>query len=145
MALYKAPIEIKPNVLQNLHSLKPGLIMFYAHWCPHCQHMVGTWKQLHKKHCGQHSVLAINCAADSNQAICRQFNVQGYPTIKVLRNGKLSEYTGSRDFASLERELKKFALMSGGGGGCKKCTHKTADGSQCKRNASKGKRRCWQH
>lgn len=115
MALYDASIELTPanfdlaaKKYKNMNN-KPGLIMFYAHWCPHCTTMVDTWKQLNKSQ-PNHTVRAIDCALDANAAVGKALGISGYPTIKkVDASGKLSDYEGARDLNSL-----KMALNSGG-------------------------------
>lgn len=172
MPLYGKPIELSPSVFSNMAELKPGFIMFYANWCPHCTSMVLKWTALHKKYGKKYSVHAIDCASTdaANKEICSKFGVTGYPTIKLWHQGQLTDYDGGREFDDLEAALLKLETgriipprMAQSGGGAKRrsssrrrrvsprashasrCTGKTSDGKACKRDAIHGKKRCWQH
>jgi thiol-disulfide isomerase/thioredoxin len=160
--LYAPPIEISASDVQHLESLKPGLIMFYAHWCGHCKNMKETWEALHKQKGKTHSVLAIDCAASENSQVCAKMGAEAYPTIKFVKNGRLSDYNGRRELEPLLAALSNGGMRGGGPtgagaggmrGGRRKstgkrmstCSGKTADGSVCKRAAQPGRKRCWQH
>jgi thiol-disulfide isomerase/thioredoxin len=164
MPLYSKPIELAPSAFSNMAALKPGFIMFYANWCPHCTSMVQTWTALHKKHGSKYSVHAIDCASTdaANKEICSKFGVSGYPTIKLWHQGQLTDYNGGREFDDLEAALLKLSpprMAQSGGGGKRRsssrrrrisprashCTGKTSEGKACKRDAIHGKKRCWQH
>merc|ERR1712203_671992 len=44
--------------------------------------------------------------AGSAQSYCGQNGIQGYPSLKLIRDGKTSEYNGGRDFNGLKREVE---------------------------------------
>merc|ERR1740121_3319672 len=48
---------------------------------------------------------SLDCAG-SAQSTCGQYSVQGYPTIKMVKDGKTSDYNGARDFNGLKREVE---------------------------------------
>lgn len=154
MPLYGTSIELSPSAFGKLAQLRPGFIMFYANWCPHCTAMVSTWEALHQKYKDRFSVMAMDCAAGTPKAeeVCRQFGVNGYPTIKIWNNGRLTDYSGGRDMKSLEQKLLSLGAMKSGGGKRitvsttrHSCTGKTADGKACKRQPASKCKRCWQH
>jgi len=45
--------------------------------------------------------------AGAAQSFCGQYQVQGYPTIKMFIDGKTVDYNGARDFNGLKREVEK--------------------------------------
>ena len=45
------------------------------------------------------------------QGFCGENQVQGYPTLKLWKDGKMSDYNGGRDFNSLKREAKSDLAM----------------------------------
>jgi len=154
--LYPKPIELSPSAFSDMEALKPGFIMFYANWCPHCTDMVIPWSALHKKYGrSKFSVHAIDCASTDakNQEICSKFGVTGYPTIKVWNQGQLTDYEGGRKFVELEAALLALQTPRMAGGARRsprrrratRCTGKTADEKPCRRDAMHGKKRCWQH
>ena len=40
--------------------------------------------------------------ADANGGQAKKHGIQGFPTIKVFKDGKVSDYNGGRDIQSLE-------------------------------------------
>ncbi len=63
-------------------------VEFYAHWCGACQRYAQHWKELAKETKSWHNkvirVAAINCADQVNDALCREFNIEFYPTLKLF-------------------------------------------------------------
>lgn len=63
-------------------------VEFYAHWCGACQRYAQHWKELAKETKSWHSkvirVAAINCADQENDPVCREFNIEFYPTLKMF-------------------------------------------------------------
>lgn len=50
-------------------------------------------------------VAMIDCTA-GGQGTCGEHQVQGYPSIKTIVDGKMMEYNGGRDFNSMKREIE---------------------------------------
>jgi hypothetical protein len=46
----------------------------------------------------------LDCAGTA-QSTCGQNGVQGYPSLKMVVDGKMSDYNGGRDFNSMKREV----------------------------------------
>ena len=74
---------------------KPGIVMMYADWCPHCSNPQtrGMWGKLGSM-LGKESgwVGAMNCANDQNKELSKKLGINGYPTVLlVLPNGQLSK------------------------------------------------------
>jgi protein disulfide-isomerase A6 len=69
----------------------------------------------------------LDCAG-SAQSTCGQYQIQGYPSLKIVKDGKTSDYNGARDFKRMKREiesklnplpacsLESKAFLSKGGG-----------------------------
>lgn len=85
------------------------LVMFYAPWCGHCKRMkpeyLAAAKELVKD--GFSNCLAmVDCTV--NPEVTEQFNIEGFPTIKLFKNGKyIKDYTGERTV----EEIKKFVMV----------------------------------
>ncbi|KAI8978532.1 thioredoxin-like protein [Pilobolus umbonatus] len=108
-------IEITPkNIDSVVYDTNQLVVMeFYAPWCGHCQKLVPTWKKVASNLKGLVTVTAINCDEDKNKGICGQYQIQGFPTIKVFstekrvdkRTGKATksatDYQGPREAKSL--------------------------------------------
>lgn len=70
--------------------------------------MVPDFEQLKKEFVDTPNVMVadIDCTADG-KGTCSDNGVQGYPTIKLLVDGKLEEYNGGRSFTDMKREVEK--------------------------------------
>ncbi|KAJ1718270.1 hypothetical protein LPJ53_006597, partial [Coemansia erecta] len=77
----------------------PWFIKFYAPWCGHCQHLAPTWIKLGEAAKGKVNVGEINC--DENGDLCKKYNVQGYPSLKLLWEGESVEFKASRDLDTM--------------------------------------------
>ncbi|KAI7850118.1 hypothetical protein BDC45DRAFT_519048 [Circinella umbellata] len=88
-------------------------VEFYAPWCGHCQRLVPDWKKAAKNLEGLAVLGAIDCDQDSNKPLCGQYEIKGFPTIKVFkperkidkRTGAMTkkpqDYPGARDAKSI--------------------------------------------
>jgi len=74
---------------------------FHADWCPHCSTAAPEWSSFVKNYDGAevngHTIrcVDVNCTDDSNaetQDLIQEYKVQGYPTIKMLKNGKTIDF-----------------------------------------------------
>ncbi|XP_035683893.1 sulfhydryl oxidase 1-like [Branchiostoma floridae] len=64
------------------------LVEFYSSWCGHCVNFAPTWKALARDTQDWAEVIqlaAIDCADSKNLPTCRQYDIKGYPTIKVFQ------------------------------------------------------------
>ncbi|GAB6021573.1 hypothetical protein CHUAL_004167 [Chamberlinius hualienensis] len=80
------------------------LVKFYAPWCGHCKRLAPTWEELSMKFFTNPTVTVadVDCTVEVNRELCKENNVDGYPTLILFKNGKKQdEYTGSRDLAAL--------------------------------------------
>jgi len=89
----------KPNPGPN----EVYLILFYVEWCPHCVSAKPEIAKLTKEIDGKEvnnvtvNVRANNCEdSEVEQAFARDNNVEGYPTIKLVKNNEVVDYNGPR-------------------------------------------------
>ncbi|KAE8229976.1 hypothetical protein CF326_g5036, partial [Tilletia indica] len=78
---------------------KPVLAMFFAHWCGHCRSAAPEFLKAARSLDGIVKFAAIDCDMDSNQAKCAEYDVKGYPTIKLFPATKrrvARDYQGER-------------------------------------------------
>jgi len=110
--------EMTPNdfVVKNLKKIepkynKPILIIFYAHWCPHCSNptMVefaeSLGSVLPKK--SNVKVGAFNCDYnDKHRDIANNLGINGFPTIRYInKNRESSDYHGGIDIKNILKFL----------------------------------------
>jgi thiol-disulfide isomerase/thioredoxin len=111
--------EMTPNDFKvtNLRTIEPKynqpiLIIFYAHWCPHCSNptmvefVESLASVLPKK--SNVKVNAFNCAYnDSHEEIGNMFGITGFPTIRYInKNKKPADYRGPTDI----KKILKFLI-----------------------------------
>ncbi|XP_078686519.1 sulfhydryl oxidase 1-like [Branchiostoma floridae x Branchiostoma belcheri] len=64
------------------------IVEFYSSWCGHCINFAPTWKALARDTEDWAEVIqlaALDCADSKNLPTCRQYDIKGYPTIKVFQ------------------------------------------------------------
>ena len=76
------------------------LLFFYADWCPHCKTAKPAWTETVSKYenttiNGYKVVFTeINCTNESEEVekLMNKYKIEGYPTIKLLKDGQIIEY-----------------------------------------------------
>ena len=97
-AQYKPNNERIPN--GSIPSNKAELLFFFADWCPHCKSAKPIWNELKSEYENwivngyQIIFTEIDCSEETTEVekMMNQFNVEGYPTIKLLKDGQVIEY-----------------------------------------------------
>jgi thiol-disulfide isomerase/thioredoxin len=92
------------EVRKLLTSSGPLMVVVYAKWCGHCQSMFDTWKDLASKVDGKAKVYVIEAADYTDK------DISGYPSMRIVKNGKAKEYEGGRS----TEELSSALLTLGG-------------------------------
>ena len=102
---YKANREVLSNDSPNGKTAE--LLFFYTDWCPHCKTAKPVWEDIkaeyQTKRINGYKVIFtdVNCTNDSVdiEQMMDKYKVEGYPTIKLLKDGQVIEYDAkpSRD------------------------------------------------
>ena len=87
------------------------LYFFYTDWCPHCKTAKPIMAKLQDYLASQDNTvngvsinyIAVNCEEDKQTA--ERFNVEGYPTIKLVSGNKVIEYDAKPDLDILKQFL----------------------------------------
>jgi thiol-disulfide isomerase/thioredoxin len=86
------------------------LYFFYTEWCPHCKTDMPVWNKF-KKDIGENKVqgktinfIKVDC--DKDTAMAEKYNVEAYPTIKLVYEDKVIEYDAKTDIDTLHQFLK---------------------------------------
>lgn len=95
------------NFLPELQG-ETTLVKFFAPWCGHCKHLEPEYKgaadMLSKD--GM-KVMQVNVDDGENKSIAKKFNVTGYPTMLLFKNGRFAgKYTGARKAGAIADWLR---------------------------------------
>nr|XP_047136402.1 probable protein disulfide-isomerase A4 isoform X1 [Hydra vulgaris] len=92
-----------------IKETKIVLIMFYAPWCGHCNKMKSDYQNVanifHSQKILKERIAAIDCVV--NRATCIKYDVHGYPTLKLFKDGeKYADYEGGRTSSQIVEFVK---------------------------------------
>ena len=110
------PTDFKVTNLQSIEPKynQPILIVFYAHWCPHCTN--STMKEFIESLAGvlpkksNVKVSAFNCDYDDkHRDIANKLKINGFPTVRYInKNKKSADYHGPTDI----KDILKFLIAN---------------------------------
>ena len=90
------------------------LLFFSTDWCPHCKVAQPEWDKLVSKFDGQlingKPVIFThyNCTTETPEikTLISQYNISGYPTVKLLKDGQVIDFDAKPTEASLTQFLQ---------------------------------------
>ena len=105
---YRPNGEFVPDENKNAE-----LLFFYADWCPHCKSAKPIWEELKAEYKNKivngYTIIfsEINCSEENAEVekMMNKYNIEGYPTIKLLKDGQIIEYDAKPDKDSLKQFL----------------------------------------
>ena len=86
------------------------IMLFSVDWCPHCKVARPEWNKVAestKSINGRKIIFTdINCTDETPEvtSVIKQYNIEGYPTIKLIKDGKVIDF----DAKPTEQHLKEF-------------------------------------
>ncbi|GAB4855732.1 disulfide-isomerase [Ancistrocladus abbreviatus] len=88
------------------------VVQFYAPWCGHCKRLAPEYEKAASalsKHDPPITLAKVDASDQVNKELALQYNIEGFPTIKILRNGGKSsqEYKSPREADGIVDYLKK--------------------------------------
>ncbi|XP_063054627.1 protein disulfide-isomerase A3-like [Engraulis encrasicolus] len=84
------------------------LVEFFAPWCGHCQKLAPEYETAATQLKGKVPLAKVDCTVNSET--CGRFGVNGYPTLKIFRNGEdASAYDGPRSADGIVSYMRKQA------------------------------------
>ena len=109
--------EYKPNSEKTTSDSSNGgsaeLLFFYADWCPHCKAAKPIWNDIKSEYenktiNGYKIVFTeVDCSEETTEVekLMNQYSVEGYPTIKLVKDGQVIEYDAKPTKDSLTKFL----------------------------------------
>lgn len=109
---FKSNNELMPSDATR-GSKQAEIFLFYADWCPHCKTAKPIWNEIkdeyENKTINGYSVVftEVNCTTESAEVekLMNQYKVEGFPTIKLLKDGQIVEYDAKPSRENLNQFL----------------------------------------
>jgi thiol-disulfide isomerase/thioredoxin len=103
----------REGILNDSKTKTATLMLFYVDWCPHCKTAKPEWNDLKEqydnKQINGYTLLfdEYNCTNESNEIhdLIKKYNIEGYPTIKLLKDNEVIEYDAKPTKETLEKFL----------------------------------------
>ena len=114
--LYNKNNTSNEGFAENLEPIgnEVKLVLFHATWCGHCQKFKPEWAKAENalKKMGNNvngkSIRMVKVDADEQPDLVKKYNVSGFPTVKVMTQGKIMDYEGDRSMSGLMKYVKNM-------------------------------------
>ena len=81
---------------------KVTIMNFNTEWCGYSRDFQPIWDKFTKQMKGKKiHVKDIKCDKSNNQGLCQKYEIEGFPTVKLVNNGKVHEFGGRRTVEDL--------------------------------------------
>lgn len=108
---YKANRENMPTGSGKNNQAE--MILFYVDWCPHCKTAKPEWDSLKAAYTNTpingYTIIftEYNCTTESAEVeeLMNKYKIQGYPTIKLLKDNQVIEYDAKPTKSTMEQFL----------------------------------------
>jgi thiol-disulfide isomerase/thioredoxin len=104
----------RENEPQDQNSNRTAtLMLFYVDWCPHCKTAKPEWESLKSQYDGKMingytiTFVEYNCTNETEEIsqLMDKYNIEGYPTIKLLKDNQIIEYDAKPTKSTMEQFL----------------------------------------
>jgi len=101
-------LELNADNFDTVVSANPVLFVeFYAPWCGHCKHLAPEYEKAATELKGRVPLAKVDADSATNKPLASRFEIQGFPTLKLFRNGKPTDYQGERSAEAIVSFLKR--------------------------------------
>lgn len=88
---------------------KTKLINFHSDWCYWSKKLKPLWKELNEEmKFSNIEILDVKC--DINKSLCDKYEIESYPTIKLINENKVVEYFGELNLDDIIQFIKNNIL-----------------------------------
>ncbi|KAI2798048.1 Protein disulfide-isomerase A3 [Blomia tropicalis] len=100
----------KEDFKSSISQYDTVLVEFFAPWCGHCKRLAPEYETAAtrlKSNDPPIPLAKVDCTSDEGKEICSNYGVNGYPTLKIFKNGEFSaEYNGPRQADGIVKYMK---------------------------------------
>ena len=94
-------------ILFNNHNKTPLFVNFNTTWCYWSKKLNPSWKKLEIDMSNKDiKIIDIKCDKDNNKELCKRYQINGYPTIKLIIGNKIIDYEGNRSFEDMKNFIE---------------------------------------
>jgi len=98
------------NFTTYLKNQKLSLVMFYAPWCKHCKQLMPEFEQA-ASDLKSWGIPLIKVDGSREKELADQYQVHGWPDLKMFRKGRLYNYNGPREKDNIVAFMKEQAQL----------------------------------
>ena len=80
------------------------ITLYHADWCGHCKNFLPNWNAL-TKYFDSHNIKHEDFEDSRDHDVVESAGIQGFPTIRISKNGKEYDYHGDRSVDAIIHEL----------------------------------------
>jgi endoplasmic reticulum resident protein 44 len=85
------------------------VLFFYTTWCPYCKKAMPEWEKFKEQWNGKtkngYSIVMKEIDCDTNDTTAAKYEVVGYPTIKLIKDNKITDYDAKPNLDTLNQFL----------------------------------------
>ena len=85
------------------------VLFFYTTWCPYCKKATPEWEKFKNQWNGKtkdgYSIVMKEIDCDTNDTTAAKYEVVGYPTIKLIKDNKITDYDAKPNLDTLNQFL----------------------------------------
>jgi len=105
-------IELNSDNFDTVIAEHPVILVeFYAPWCGHCKKLAPEYEKAATALKGIAPIAKLDADNGDNRPFASRYGIQGFPTIKLFRNGQVEQdFQGERSAAGIVSYMKKQVL-----------------------------------
>ncbi len=112
--VYKYYVEprLKPKYVPNKEfeggeTATAEIMYFFTEWCPHCKKAKTHWENFKQEFDGKtinnYKIICKEYDCEKNDKVCDEFKVEGYPTIKMLKDNNIVDFDAKPTIENLTK------------------------------------------
>ena len=88
---------------ESLDQDNVAIMNFNTEWCYYSKKFQPIWDSFSKKMKNKKNLVIkdVKCDSHSNEKLCSKYDVEGFPTVKLVKNNKIYDFNGDRSVSSL--------------------------------------------